>query len=151
MPRTPRAQGDTRRNNPMAAASPPALESAPAVTTAAPSPQGPGCSRGGSLTCAAPGIIQWQERPQRLVSSALRPSRGIAGSRAVSPRRPGLPGLRRWDRAPGGRAAPPRAGRAPALYPVGCGCSLPDAPPLLVTLGDWRLHHPSWDPACVPC
>ena len=68
----------------MEAASSPALESAPAVTTADLSLQGPGCSGGGPLTCTAQG------RPAAgvsLLSCALLASacpRGSAGSWTVS-------------------------------------------------------------------
>ena len=66
---------------PLAAASSPALESVPAVTTAAPSPQGPGCSRerrGADLhSWGCPG----QECPCCLVPSLPPP--GGAGGRSI--------------------------------------------------------------------
>ena len=67
----------------MAAASSPALESAPAVTTGAPSLQGPGCSWGGAADLHSLG------RLGRSVLAVLGPpglclSQGEAGSWAVS-------------------------------------------------------------------
>ena len=88
----------------MAVASSPALESAPAVTTATPSLQGTGCSGAGPLTCSAWG-------PQRQVSSLSclsPPASACPGCRpdpGLCPRCPGLPGLHCWNRAHG-RAAP---------------------------------------------
>ena len=80
---------------------------------------------------------------------------------ACVPQHPGTQGLHRWNHTPRAaqplRAEPqsellprPCGARAPALFQLGPPCvvrSPPAAPPLLVTLGTWRLHCPSWDPA----
>ena len=68
------------------AASSPALESAPAVTTAAPSPQGPGCSGGRGCRSAQLGAARQQEHPCCPGPSWPPPvSEGSTGSWAVSP------------------------------------------------------------------
>ena len=69
----------------VAADSSPALESAPAVTTAAPSPQVPGCTRGGGLICTAWG--RWAAGASLLscVFLASACPGGSAGFWAVSP------------------------------------------------------------------
>ena len=103
---------------PLVAVSSPALESAPQVSTTAPSPQGPGCSRAVAPTCTARG------RPAARVSSL---SWALLASAC-----PGLCLLAPWALGPAwlesgsqGRAAPsarsprPSCSRAPtgALQP----------------------------------
>ena len=84
----------------MLAASSPALESAPAVTTAAPSPQGPGCSGGGGAD------LQSLGPPGRSVLAVLYPPglRLSWGERRILgcvPQHQVLQGLHCWNRAPG--------------------------------------------------
>ena len=93
-------QGGT---TPLAAASCPALESAPPVTTIAPSPQGPGCSGGGGHRSAQLGGHRWQDHPRCPVPSPLPPVLGGGGRWILGyvPRCPGLRDLRCWNRVPG--------------------------------------------------
>ena len=170
-PAPSQAQGDTRRTSALAAASSPALESAPSVTTTAPSLQGPGCTRGsaGALICRV-----WGHRVARHFSLSWAPPhlhlpRGDAGSWAVPAGALGsgacapgitLPGCS--PRGPQGAAPSIQSphltdhllpGHVPALYgdrpTVWSSLSL-GALPLLVTSGDWRLHCPSCDLAQFP-
>ena len=62
-----------------------ALKSAPPVTPAAPSPQGPGCSRGRAADLGLPSLHLFQGEHRIL---------------GCVPLHPGLQGLRHWDRAP---------------------------------------------------
>ena len=82
----------------------------------------------------------------RLWGPALLEPCSLEGSRAQTPLS-GAARLTHWllpDALPGERSS---------LYGdlLWCVvCSPLGALPLLVTLGDWRLHHPSWDSARVP-
>lgn len=69
----------------VAAASSLALGSAPAVTTAASSPQGPGCSTGGGRSFAQFRAGRQQERPCCPVSSRPLPVPGGASDLGLSP------------------------------------------------------------------
>ena len=80
-------------------ASSPALESAPAVTPTAPSPQGPGCSRGGGCCPAQLGATQWQERLHCPMSSQPPPVPGERQILGCVPQSPSF--LHRWNRASG--------------------------------------------------
>ena len=80
------AGGTTR----VAAASSPSLESAPTVTTTAPSPQGPGWSGGRGHRSAQLGAAWQQERPCCPVSSRPLPVPGGVPDPGLCPRCPGL-------------------------------------------------------------
>ena len=84
-PAQSQAQGDTRRNNNSGGSQLSSLESAPAVTISAPSPQGPGCSRGRVADLHSSGC---QVAGASLLSCVLPASacpKGNSGSWAVSP------------------------------------------------------------------
>ena len=168
LPTPPRHRVTQGGTTPLAAARSPALESAPAVTTAVPSPHGPGCSWGGrgadlpSLGVPGGGSVLAVLGPPRLCLS-----RGEHRILGCVPRRPGIPGLRCWNRAPGaqlpkaaGHSSPLKPPPDPPASPQGV-CSSPflssahsvrralprGEPPLLLTQGDWRLHCPSCNSA----
>ena len=151
-PAPSQAQGDTRRNT-TGGASSPALESAPAVTPAAPSPLGPGCSRGGCAdlrSSGAPGA--GGSSPSWALPASACP--GGAQDRGLCPPAPWAPAPQPPPCGAAARAAPGAPPGAPALYPLGprgAGRPPPGAPPLVVTPGTWGLHRPSCGAARVPC
>ena len=103
----------------VAAASSPALESARGVTTAAPSPQGPGCSGGGALICSAQ-AAQRQECPRHPLHCWLVPvPRGVPdpGLCPPAPRAPRPALLESLPRA----AEPPPRGAASKVLPAQLG------------------------------
>ena len=88
------------------AASFPALESAPTVTTTAPSPQGPGCSGGGAIGLHSSGPPGGKSVLAILCLLGLCLSQGERWNLRCVPQHPGLlVVLCCWNRAPG-RAAP---------------------------------------------
>ena len=145
----------------MAVASSPALESVPAVTTAALSPQGPGCSRGG----VGGGFAQLGATICRNVLTVLGPpglllSQGEHWILGCVPQRPGLQGLHCWNHALAPHSplcVEPLPEPPPELLPGPAVCALQPfrelswwcvahspqcAGALLVPLGAWGIPAP---------
>ena len=102
------AQGDTRRDNPAGVASSPALESAPAVTTAAPGPHRLGCSGGRGSDLHSSGVPGGKSVLAVLCPPRLHLSRGKHRILGCVPWHPEIWCLHRWNWAPGAMLPPPR-------------------------------------------